>query len=210
MENSETTVGDYHACVDANVCIAPPRLKHCLFWGDGKQDHPMNCVSRPQAAKYCSWIGQRLPSKREWAWVTRGREENRKAPWGSNDVTCQYANLDLGHKANGTHPCNERIGTLIREKRLGWSRRPRRRSRAIGELEPKAGCRQAREEPEGGWGGKCGSQEGKDAGEGEGVVRGGYRSPSRVNKVESGKEACSRAPACDRVSRRGGGVVGAV
>ncbi len=51
-----------------------------------------------------------------------------------------------------------RIGTLIREKRLGWSRRPTRRSRAVGELEPNAGCRQAREQPEGGWGRKWGSQ----------------------------------------------------
>jgi eukaryotic-like serine/threonine-protein kinase len=60
----------------------------------GKTDrlnHPQNCVSFHQAARYCAAQGARLPSEAEWEFAARGIE-NRLFPWGNAQPSADHVN----------------------------------------------------------------------------------------------------------------------
>jgi formylglycine-generating enzyme required for sulfatase activity len=113
MDRTEVTVGAYAACVAAGQCSAPAKEALCNWGVPGKGKHPVNCVSWPQAAEYCAWVGGRLPTEKEWEWAARGATAGRKYPWGDAEPDGQlcWKRLSTDEKrarggtcAVGTHP----------------------------------------------------------------------------------------------------------
>ena len=79
----EATVGDYQACVDAGACTTTglDREPTCNWnrarWGyyrrvEHPEEHPINCITWPQASAFCRWAGKRLPMRNEWELGARG------------------------------------------------------------------------------------------------------------------------------------------
>lgn len=92
IAQSEVTVRQYAACVEAGACSAPhPDVRPGCTWGDpALLDHPVNCVTWHQARAFAAWVGGRLPSEAEWALAARGAE-GRTYPWGEDAPTCARA-----------------------------------------------------------------------------------------------------------------------
>ena len=81
----ETTVAQFTRCVDAGVCRAPSGRSEACNWGaEGRDDHPINCVSYLDAEAFCSWLDLRVPTEYEWQWAAQGRENTRNYPWGNS------------------------------------------------------------------------------------------------------------------------------
>jgi len=67
LAKTETTVGQYQACVRAGACSKPDSDGARCNWGrNGKSSHPVNCVDWNQAVDFCRWAGGRLPTAGEW------------------------------------------------------------------------------------------------------------------------------------------------
>ncbi|MFO0652590.1 MAG: SUMF1/EgtB/PvdO family nonheme iron enzyme [Polyangiales bacterium] len=99
MDRSEVTVAEYRACVRAGACVGPndtvdavrieatTQARHGAFCNarfTDREEHPLNCVSWPQAVAYCAWrygAHGAVPTEDQWAWAARGATE-RVYPWG--------------------------------------------------------------------------------------------------------------------------------
>ncbi len=103
VDRTEVTVAAYRACIDADVCVTTHEHGHgwdpkdalrrfhvCNLYEQGREDHPVNCVTYAQAATYCGYVQGRLPTGREFtAAATSG--EHRRFPWGNETPTCEQA-----------------------------------------------------------------------------------------------------------------------
>ncbi|MBN2497907.1 MAG: formylglycine-generating enzyme family protein [Deltaproteobacteria bacterium] len=109
IERAEVSVAQYAACVAAGACSARglslPRhfaedradvMDQCNWAQPGREMHPVNCISWPQARSYCRFLSRRLPSEAEWERAARGID-GRLFPWGAEPATrdpaCARANL---------------------------------------------------------------------------------------------------------------------
>lgn len=90
IDLTEVTVADYRRCVDVSQCDLPEEDDRCNCYIEGRDDHPMSCVSWYQAKAYCQWTGRRLCTEAEWEKAARGTD-GRAYPWGNEQATCEYA-----------------------------------------------------------------------------------------------------------------------
>lgn len=79
--------GDYEACVGAGACKSPA-LDCITEVAPQEAATPAVCVGVAQAARYCEWIGGRLPTAPEWLAAARGAQPERY-PWGNTRATCE-------------------------------------------------------------------------------------------------------------------------
>ncbi|MBI5608529.1 MAG: SUMF1/EgtB/PvdO family nonheme iron enzyme [Deltaproteobacteria bacterium] len=111
IDMTEVRVSDYAKCVAAGSCpaITDPACNSKIA---GNSDHPVNCLNRDMASKYCKFMGKRLPTEHEWERAARGPNcavaggiclaGNQLYPWGQGPVTCNQAIFNNGGVGCGT------------------------------------------------------------------------------------------------------------
>lgn len=70
---------------------------------EARRNHPVVHVSWQDAAQFCKWSGQRLPSEAEWEYAARGGLVQQIYPWGNK------------LRPGGKHLCNIWQGEFPRE-----------------------------------------------------------------------------------------------
>ena len=96
IARTETTVGQYRACVDAGACTAPTITDERCNWDSGRgHDHPQNCLLWREAHAFCAFVGGRLPSEAEWEFAAQSRGRDILYPWGDTPPTCSLVVMDL-------------------------------------------------------------------------------------------------------------------
>ncbi|MEZ4426838.1 MAG: SUMF1/EgtB/PvdO family nonheme iron enzyme [Nannocystaceae bacterium] len=113
FDKDEVTVNGYRECSEVGEC---ERAHRKSFWprgstprdewmearkvhaplcnegAEGREQHPINCITWKQAYDYCRWAGKRLPSEAEWEYAARGRD-GRVFPWGDEMASPERANV---------------------------------------------------------------------------------------------------------------------
>ena len=83
LDEHEVTNGQYLAFVKATRHAVPYNWPGGEL-PTGKENFPVVDVSWADAAAYCHWTGQRLPSEAEWERAARGLIEGKQYPWGDD------------------------------------------------------------------------------------------------------------------------------
>ncbi|MCC6622908.1 MAG: protein kinase [Deltaproteobacteria bacterium] len=98
MMQAEVTTAQYRACVAAGACdgeapaFAPGAAAPApgCHLNDRAADRlPMNCVSFDDAARYCAWIGARLPTGIELVREQQDGAAQRRYAWGDEPPSCE-------------------------------------------------------------------------------------------------------------------------
>ena len=100
---TEVSVGDYRACVDAGNCTPPdPELmgEGGATWLMGDPLLPINYVLHDQAEAYCRTLGGRLPAEAEWVWAA-GSAQGWPFPWGHEIVSRPHPSYCGEYAAEG-------------------------------------------------------------------------------------------------------------
>ncbi len=100
IDRSPVTVSQFDRCVQANRCKETTfstgrqkkthltRPEDCNYGVEGREEHPMNCVSWFGARAYCRWAEKKLVTEAQWEKAARGSDA-RTYPWGHDAPTCE-------------------------------------------------------------------------------------------------------------------------
>jgi len=121
IDETEVTVAEYTACVEAGVCVAPPMGGTYNYGVAERAEHPVNGVDRLGALTFCGWVDggtRRLPTEAEWEKAARGTDA-RTYPWGDvPEPSCTHAVMaDEG----GIDGCGMAATGAVGSKPLGAS-----------------------------------------------------------------------------------------
>lgn len=61
---------------------------------EGQDSHPVTRATWHEARLFCTWVGGRLPTEKEWEKAARGTD-GRKYPWGDDENVSEYCNWKL-------------------------------------------------------------------------------------------------------------------
>jgi hypothetical protein len=113
MEVHEVTNRQYRLCRRDGACTS---AEPAATTGTGEDaDLPVVGVTAYEAARYCQWVGRRLPTVDEWLRAARGLE-GRPFPWGSQPPAPSRVNAEVG-----TFKPKELVGVDDEAYRDGWT-----------------------------------------------------------------------------------------
>jgi ankyrin repeat protein len=112
LDRTEVTVAAYRRCVEARKCTPPvlrasgdPLFEVANYDKRGRDDHPVNDVTHAQAAKFCAYLGKRLPTAEELM------PDDDRRPWGTSDPSCRRVVMDDGSGAGCGRPGTWPVGS---------------------------------------------------------------------------------------------------
>jgi formylglycine-generating enzyme required for sulfatase activity len=150
LDLHEVTMDAYAQCVAGGTCKAPTTNNpFCNALRPGTGDHPVNCIDWSDAVAYCTFVGKRLPTEREWEYAASGGSEQRLYSWGAeppdgtrscyaHEGTCKVASFAPGAFGlydmtgnlwewtstwYGTYPDEASSGRMKVSRGGSWSRR---------------------------------------------------------------------------------------
>jgi len=105
IDKYEVSIGQYALCVQHADCAGPSDPG--VLDNDALKNHPVTGVTAYEAARFCAWIGRRLPDELEWERAARG-PAGRLWPWGDSpdEATDDMANVSGTTVHTGTQPVN--------------------------------------------------------------------------------------------------------
>jgi formylglycine-generating enzyme required for sulfatase activity len=90
IDRTEVTVDAYRSCVAADKCQRPALASATCTYDADDPDLPVSCVHWADAEAYCTFVGKRLPTEREWEYAARGSYAV-PFPWGLGAGACTNA-----------------------------------------------------------------------------------------------------------------------
>jgi formylglycine-generating enzyme required for sulfatase activity len=138
----EVTVAAYRGCSDLGECKRPEAVpdypksegvtdeqheqnrkaisEHCNFGKQGRDQHPVNCLSWSLADNFCRVNKKRLPTEAEWEYAARG-SDGRRFPWGDDVGDHSYMNA-CGQECNAWEAkVGMKLSTRMYEADDGWA-----------------------------------------------------------------------------------------
>jgi formylglycine-generating enzyme required for sulfatase activity len=103
LDRTEVSVAHFRACSEANACA---KLSE-----DSEPGRPVREILPEEAARFCAFVGGRLPTSDEWLFAAAG-SSGRRYPWGNTGLVCRRASFGLasGPCARSEHAGPEFVG----------------------------------------------------------------------------------------------------